>query len=133
MLCRAFRNYADRISMLVAVIVVMCALLWDEGGVNFQKLADSTADGARFMAVDSPLVRIESTDEVYGAILQEAIVRRFSVQNVKSRAVRAFFYAILDLLLAAVAIMLLQEPLRIWLHRSQRVIVSYIHDQDGQK
>ena len=130
---RAFRKHTNRIAMWIAMVVLTCALLCDEGGENLPKQVDPANGIAQIMAVDSPMVRIESTDEVSGAILQAIVVRRLTVRNFKSKVVRYFFYAILDLLLTVVAFMLLQRPLLLWFHRSQRVIVSYIHDQDGQK
>ena len=69
MFFRAFRKHANRISMLIAVAVVLYALLWDEGGENFKKPTDSVSSDAQIRALDSPPVRIESTDEVYGMTL----------------------------------------------------------------
>ena len=119
--------------MLVAVAVVLYAQLWDEGGENFKKPTDSASGAAQIMALDSPLVRIESTDEVYGTLLQAVIVHRLSAQSFKNKVFSEFIYAILELLLAAVTVMLLHRLVHIWLHRSQGSIVCYIHDQDGKK
>lgn len=130
---RSFLKRANRISMLITVIVVTCVLLWDEGGESFSKPMNSAAGAAQIMALDHPLVRIESTDEVCGVLLQAVIVRRLTVQSFKGKVVRQFFYAILNLLLAVASFMLLQRLLHAGLHQSQRIIVSYIHDQDGQK
>ena len=133
MFFKAFRKHTNRISILVAVAVFLCALLWDEGGENFKKPANPSSGAAQIMALDSPLVRIESTDEVFGTILQAVIVPRLSVQSFRNKAVSEIIYAILGLLLAAVSVMLLHRPVYEWLHRSQGVVVCYIHDQDGKK
>ena len=119
--------------MLVAVVVVLCALLWDEGGENFKKPTDSVSDAAQIRAWGSPLVRIESTDEVYGTTFQTVIVYRLSAQSFKNKVASEFIYAILGLLLAAVTVMLLHRLVHVWLYRSQGGIVCYIHDQDGKK
>lgn len=119
--------------MLTAMAVVLCALLWDEGGENFNNPTDSVSSAAQIMAVSSPLVRIESTDEIYGTTLQAVIVQRLSAKSFRNKVVREFIYAILGLLLAAVTVMLLHRPMYIWPHRSQEVIVCYIHEQDGKK
>ena len=133
MFFKAFHKHANRISILIAVAVVLYALLWDEGEENFKKPKDSISSAAQIMALDSPLVKIESTDEVYGTILQAFIVRRLSAQSFRSKVLSEFIYAILGLLLAAIMVMLLHRPVPVWLHRSQGVIVCYIHDQDGKK
>ena len=133
MFFKVFRKHANRISMLIAVAVVLYALLWDEGGENFIKPPDSASGAAQIMALDSPLVRIESTDEVYGTIFQAVIVHRLSAQSFKGKVFSEFIYAILELLLAAVTVMLLHRPVHVWLHRSHGVIVCYIHDKDGKK
>ena len=133
MFFKAFRKHANRISMLIIVAVVLYSLLWDEGGENFKKPTDSVSNAAQIMTMDSPLARIESTDEVYGTILQAVIVHRLSAQSFRSKVVSEFIYAILELLLAAVTVMLLHRPVHIWLQRCQGVIVCYIHDKDGKK
>ena len=133
MFFKAFRKHANRISMLIAMAVVLCALLWNEGGENFHKPTDLVSGAAQIMTLGSPLVRIESTDEVYGTTLQAVIVQRLSAQSFRSKVVNEFIYAILELLLAAATVMLLHRPMHIWLHQSQGSIVCYIHDQDGKK
>ena len=133
MFFKALSKHANRISMLIAVAVVLCALLWNEGGESFNKPADPVSGAAQIMTVGSPLVRIESTDEVYGTVLQEVIVSRLSAQSFKNKVASEFIYAILELLLAAVMVMLSHRPVCIWLHRSQGCIVCYIHDKDGKK
>ena len=133
MFFKALRKNINRISMLTAMAVVLCALLWDEGGENFNNPTDSVSSAAQIMAVSSPLVRIESTDEIYGTTLQAVIVQRLSAKSFRNKVVREFIYAILGLLLAAVTVMLLHRPMYIWPHRSQEVIVCYIHEQDGKK
>ena len=133
MFFKTFRKHVNRISMLIAVTVVFCALLCDVGGDIPPKSMDTVSSAAQIIAMDSPLVRIESTDEVYGTILQAVIVRRLSAQSFRSKVVREFIYTILGLLLAAVTVRLLRRPVHICLHRSQGVIVCYIHNQDGKK
>ena len=133
MFFKASRRRANRISILIAVTVVLCALLWNEGGENINKPTDSVSGVAQIMTLGSPLVRIESTDEVYGIALQAAIVHRLSAQSFKNKVVSEFIYAILELLLAAVTVILLYRLVHIWLHRSQGCIVCYIHDKDGKK
>ena len=132
MFFKAFRKHANRIAMLIAVTVVLYALLWDEGEESFKKPKDSISSAAQIMALDSPLVRIESTDEVYGT-LQAVIAHRLPAQSFRSKVVSELIYAILGLLLVAVTVMLLHRLVHVWLHRSQGVIVCYIHDQDGKK
>ena len=133
MFFKVFRKHTNRISMLIAVAVVLCALLWNEGEGNSKKPTVPASSAAQIMALDSPFVRIESTDEIYGMTLQAVIVHRLSAKSNRSKAVSEFLYAILGLLLTAVMIMLLHRPIRVWLHQSQGVIVCYIHDQDGKK
>ena len=130
---KALRKHANRISILIAVVVALCALLWNEGGENFNKPTDPVHGVAQIMPLGSPLVRIESTDEVYGTVLQTVIVPRLSAQSFKNKVVSEFIYAILELLLAAVTVILLYRLVHIWLHRSQGGIVCYIHDKDGKK
>ena len=133
MFIKALRSHANRISILIAVAVVLCALLWNEGGENFNKPTDPAHSVAQIMALGSPLARIESTDEVYGIALQAIIAHRLSAQSFKNKVESEFIYAILELLLAAVTIILLYRLVHIWLHRSQEGIVCYIHDKDGKK
>ena len=133
MLFKALRRHANRISILIAVAVVLCALLWNEGGENFNKSTDPVHGIAQIMTLGSPLVAIESTDEVYGIALQAVIVHRLSAQSYKNKVDSEFIYAILELLLAAVTFILLYRLVHIWLHRSQGGIVCYIHDKDGKK
>lgn len=133
MFFKTFHKHVNRISMLIAVTVVFCALLWDEGGENYNNPTDSVSSAAQIMAMGSPLVRLESTDEIYGTTLQAVIVQRLSAKSFRNKVASEFIYAILGLLLAAVTVMLLHRPVSIWLHRSQGIIVCYIHDQDGKK
>ena len=70
------------------------------------------------MTLGSPLVRFESTDEVYGTIFQAVIAHRLSAQCFRSRVVSEFIYTILGLLLAVVMVMLLHRPVYVWLYRS---------------
>ena len=133
MFFKALRRHANRIAILIAVAVVLCALLWNEGGENFYEPTDPVSSVAQIMTLGSPLVTIESTDEVYGITLQAVIVHRLSAQSYKNKAVSKFIYAILELLLAAVTVVLLYRLVPIWLRRSQGGIVCYIHDKDGKK
>ena len=133
MFFKALHRHANRISILIAVVVVLCTLLWNESGANYNKSTDPFHGVAQIMNLGSPLVTIESTDEVYGIALQATIVHRLSVQSFKNKAASEFIYAILELLLAAVTVILLYRLVHIWLHRSQGGIVCYIHDKDGKK
>ena len=133
MFLKAFHKQANRISMLVALAIVLYALLWNEGGENLNKPTDSAFSAVQIITLGNPLVRIESTDEVYEAILQAVIVYQLFEQSFRSKEVSEFTYAILELLLAAVTVMLLHRSVHIWFHRSQGGIVCYIHDQDGKK
>ena len=133
MFFKALRRHANRISILIAVVVVLCALLWNEGGANFNKPTDPFHGATQIMTLGSPLVTIESTDEVYGIALQAAIAHRLSAQSFKNKVVSEFIYAILELLLTAVTVILLYRLVHIWLHRSQGGIVCYIHAKDGKK
>ena len=133
MFFKALRRHTNRISMLIAVVVVLCALLWNEGGANYNKPTDPFHGVAQIMTLGSPLGRIESTDEVYGTILQAVIVPRLSAQSFKNKVASEFTYAILELLLTAVTVILLYRLVHIWLYRSQGGIVCYIHDKDGKK
>ena len=133
MFFKALRRHANRISILIAVSVVLCALLWNEGGENFNKPTDPVHGDAQIMTLGSPLTTIESTDDVYGIALQALIAHRLSTQSFKNKVVSEFIYAILELLLAAVTVILLYRLVHIWLHRSQGGIVCYIHDKDGKK
>ena len=133
MFFKASRRRANRISILIAAVVVLYALLWNEGGENFNKLTDPVHGAAQIMTLGSPLVTIESTDEVYEMALQAAIIHRLSAQRFKNKVVSESVYAILEFLLAAVTVILLYRLVHIWLHRSQEGIVCYIHDKDGKK
>ena len=133
MFFEASRKHTNRISMLIAMAVVLCALLWNEGGENLSNQTDPVSSAAQIMTVESPLVRIESTDEVYGTVLQAVIVPRLSAQSFKNKVASEFIYAILELLLAAVMLMLFHRPVCIWLHQSRGCIVCYIHNKDGKK
>ena len=133
MFFKALRGHANRISIMIAVSVVLCALLWNEGAENYNRPTDPVHGAAQIMTLGSPLVTIESTDEVYGIALQAVIVHRLSAQSYKNKVASEFIYAILELLLAAVTVILLYRLVYIWLHRSQVGIVCYIHDKDGKK
>ena len=133
MFFKALRRHVNRISILIAVVVVLCALLWNEGGENFNKPTDPFHGVAQIMTLGNPLVTIESTDEVYGIALQAVIVHRLSAQSFKNKVASEFIYAILELLLTAVTVILLYRLVHIWLYRSQGGIVCYIHDKDGKK
>ena len=115
------------------MLIVLCALLWNEGGENFSKPTVSVYSAARIMTLGSPLVRVECTDEVYGTIFQAVIAHRLSTQCFRSKVVSGFIYTILGLLLAVVMVMLLHRPVYVWFHRSWGAVVCYIHDQDGKK
>ena len=130
---KELRRHANRISMLIAVAVVLCALLWNEGGENLSNPTDPVSSAAQIITLGSPLVRIESTDEVYGTVLQAVIVPRLSAQSFKNKVAGEFIYAILELLLAAVTVLLLYRLVHIWLHQSRGCIVCYIHNKDGKK
>ena len=133
MFFKALRKHANKIFMLIAVAVVLNALLWNEGGENLSNPTDPVSSAAQIITLGSPLVRIESTDEVYGTALQAVIAPRLSAHSFKNKVVNEFIYAILELLLAAVTVILLYRLVHIWLHRSQWGIVCYIHDKDGKK
>ena len=129
----ALRKHTNRISMLIAVAVVLNALLWNEGGENLSNPTDPVSSAAQIMTLGSPLIRIGSTDEVYGTLFQAVIVNQLSALSFRSKVDSEFIYAILEFLLVAATVMLLHRPVNIWLHRSQGGIVCYIHAQDGKK